>query len=149
MKTLVALCAAALLIATSVSAQTPPADSKTAVSRLLESVRTTDRALYAQVGSGLFIFAAPDFAVPVTFDQAQKLFGGCSLTSLSDPKPLEGAAPASIVTATMTCGPPLPQGPLTIDFMADEKVVHAVYPGGYERFYPKGKTPRAVTVVRP
>jgi len=123
------------LLAATASAQ-PSADPKVAVSRLLQSIKTNDASSYAEVGPKLIMMAAPDFGVPVSFDEARKTFASCSLVSLSDPKPLDGV-PASIVTATMTCGPPLPDGPVAFDFMADGKVVHGIYPGGIERFYPK------------
>jgi hypothetical protein len=140
-KILAALLGVTLLLIANASAQASPADAKTAVSRLLEAIKTSDRTLYAEIGPQLVMMATPDFGVPVNFEEARKTFGSCSLTSLSDPKPLDGI-PASIVTATMTCGPPLPAEPVTFDFMADGKVVHGIYPGGIGRFYPDvGKKP--------
>jgi hypothetical protein len=131
-----------LLAAGTASAQ-PPADPKVAVSRLLQSIKTNDASTYAEVGPKLIMMATPDFGVPVSLAEARKTFGSCSLVSLSDPKPLDGV-PASIVTATMTCGPPVPAGPVSFDFMADNKQVHGIYPGGIERFYPKlAKKPSA------
>jgi hypothetical protein len=124
-----------LLAASTASAQAR-ADPKAAVSRLLQSIKTSDASVYAEVGPKLIMMATPDFGVPLSLDEARKTFGSCSLVSLSDPKPLDGV-PASIVTATMTCDPPLPSGPVRFDFMADGKLVHGIYPGGIERFYPK------------
>ena len=135
MRTLAALSCVAVLLPAIVSAQPYPVDAKAAVSRLLEAVRENDPALYAEVGAKLFIMAAPDFGVPVSFDEARELFGQCALTYLSDAKPL-ASIKSSIVAATMTCGAPLPAGPVTFDFLADSKLVHAIYPGGFARFYP-------------
>ena len=124
------------LLAVGTASAQAPADPKAAVSRLLQSIKTNDASIYAEVGPKLIMMATPDFGVPVSFDEARKTFGSCSLVSLSDPKPLDGVA-ASIVTAKMTCGPPHPPGPVPFDFMADGKLVHGIYPGGIERFYPK------------
>jgi hypothetical protein len=96
------------------------ADSKSAVPRLLEAIRTGDRTTYAEVAPKLVMMAAPDFGVPMDFDEAKKSLGACSVVSLSDPRALDGV-PVSIVTATMT----------------DGKLVHGLYPGGIERFYPR------------
>ena len=140
-KILAVLSGAMLLVVGNAGAQTAPADARVAVSRLLEAIKAGDRARYTEIGPKLVMMAAPDFGVPVSFEEARKAFGGCSLTSLSDPRPLDGF-PASIVTATMTCGPPWPAEPATFDFMADGKVVHGIYPGGIGRFYPNlGKKP--------
>jgi hypothetical protein len=140
-KILAALSGAMLVVVANASAQTAPADAKIAVSRLLEAIKTGDRTRYTEISPKLVMMATPDFGVSVSFEEARTTFASCSLTSLSDPKPLDGF-PAFIVTATMTCGPPLPAGPVTFDFMADGKVVHGIYPGGIGRFYPNlGKKP--------
>lgn len=144
MKVLVVALAATLFAAGPASAQ-PLADPRAAVSRLLQSIKANDAPAYAEVAPKLIVMAAPDFGVPVSFDEARKTFAGCSLVSLSDGRALDGV-PASIVTATMTCGPPFPPGPVAFDFMADGKVVHGIYPGGIGRFYPKlAKTPPSST----
>jgi len=133
------LCRIAVLFAPiSAAALDPPGNAKAAVSRLLDAVKTGDGGLYAELGPKLVMMAAPDFGVPISFDEARKAFGGCSLTSLSEPKSLD-SVPASLVTATMTCGAPWPKGPLTFDFLADSSAVHGIYPGGFRRFYPDRK----------
>lgn len=134
LRPLAALVAIAL-IASAVRAEPGPVSAKTTVSRLLDAIRRGDQAGYAEVGPKLVIMAIPDFGAPVSWEDAQRTFGPCSLQSLSEPRPLDGV-PAYIVTATMTCSAPFPQGALTFDFMADREQVHGVYPGGIDRFYP-------------
>jgi hypothetical protein len=130
---------ALILVTTTARAEPPPAGAKAAVSRLLEAIRTSDQAHYTEVGSQLVIMAAPDFGVSISFAEARELFASCSSTSLSDPRPVSTSIPAYIVTATMTCSAPLPAGPITFDFMADAVQVYGIYPGGIDRFYPKGR----------
>jgi hypothetical protein len=129
---------AALLPATSqaqASSSASPSAAIHTVNRLFEAIHSNDAQAYSEVASKLVVMEAPDFGVPLTIEQARKVFDGCSLTSVSEPKPLEGVPGAFIIPATMNCSGKVPPGPLKIEFLGDDNQVIAAYPGGLSAFY--------------
>jgi len=122
--------AAAIFGGAANAASTTADEAKAGVTRFFEAIERSDRSAYSQVAPRVYLIAAPNFGVPLSFEEARQAFAACRLQQIQKAEALDEEPGAFQVVVSLACPSDRHISP-TVGVLTDGKFVVAVYPGGF------------------